>query len=231
LAVPYKIRTYAYRFADYLATTAENKNAKYAKVVRACSGANSVTLSDPRFLSLAQSRNLFCRGYYFRDSDDVIKHTDAIRAYFVPVDKYLHKIENTMLRIRNSGAKVIGVHIRQGDYVGYKEGQWYFETLFYVKVMHDLRRLFGKQQKVMFLICSDAQQNGDNFKGFHYYISMGKAIEDLYLLSMCDYIVGPPSSFSRWASFYGNVPLGLLLSKNTQLVFNRFKVNDRLSGY
>jgi len=35
-------------------------------------------------------------------------------------------------------------------------------------------------------------------------------IEDLYLLGYCDYIVGPNSSFSQWASFWGGVPLHVL---------------------
>jgi hypothetical protein len=34
----------------------------------------------------------------------------------------------------------------------------------------------------------------------------GHFIEDLYALASCDYIIGPPSTFSQWASFYGNVP-------------------------
>ena len=33
------------------------------------------------------------------------------------------------------------------------------------------------------------------------------AIHDLYALSQCDRIFGPHSSFSRWASFIGDVPL------------------------
>lgn len=31
--------------------------------------------------------------------------------------------------------------------------------------------------------------------------------EDLYSLSKADYIIGPPSSYSAWASLYGSVPL------------------------
>jgi len=32
-------------------------------------------------------------------------------------------------------------------------------------------------------------------------------VVDLYFLSSCDAIVGPPSSFSMWAASYGSCPL------------------------
>jgi hypothetical protein len=38
--------------------------------------------------------------------------------------------------------------------------------------------------------------------------STGHIAEDLHALSLCDYILASTySSYSRWASFYGNVPL------------------------
>jgi hypothetical protein len=32
------------------------------------------------------------------------------------------------------------------------------------------------------------------------------AMSDLAAMAQCQYIVGPPSTFSMWASFYGKVP-------------------------
>jgi len=48
-------------------------------------------------------------------------------------------------------------------------------------------------------------------------ISDGDAANDIYLLSCCDYIVGPYSSFSQWASFVGQVPLHVVDYKNAFL--------------
>jgi hypothetical protein len=33
------------------------------------------------------------------------------------------------------------------------------------------------------------------------------AVEDLYAFAGCDLLVGPPSTFTAWAAFYGEVPL------------------------
>ena len=35
----------------------------------------------------------------------------------------------------------------------------------------------------------------------------GNAVEDLYMLSVCDYLIGPPSTYSLVASMYKDVPL------------------------
>lgn len=49
-------------------------------------------------------------------------------------------------------------------------------------------------------------------------------IEDLYALSKCDYIFGPPSTFSMWASFYGEVPLKFFETTNEKFSLNDFSV-------
>lgn len=45
------------------------------------------------------------------------------------------------------------------------------------------------------------------FAGFQATFGSGDTVEDLYALAECDYLIGPPSTFTVWASFYGNVPL------------------------
>jgi hypothetical protein len=40
-----------------------------------------------------------------------------------------------------------------------------------------------------------------------YLAGTGHLIEDLYSLAQCDFLAGPPSTFTLWASFYGKVPL------------------------
>ena len=38
-------------------------------------------------------------------------------------------------------------------------------------------------------------------------IRVGYPVENLYSLSKCDFLVGPPSSYIGWSAFYGNKPL------------------------
>ena len=38
-------------------------------------------------------------------------------------------------------------------------------------------------------------------------IRVGYPVENLYSLSKCDFLVGPPSSYIGWSAFYANKPL------------------------
>jgi len=48
---------------------------------------------------------------------------------------------------------------------------------------------------------------------------------DLYALAKCDYILGPLSSYSQWASFYGNKPLYQLTGSQERLERAKFQVS------
>jgi hypothetical protein len=49
-------------------------------------------------------------------------------------------------------------------------------------------------------------------------------LEDMYALAGCDYIIGPPSTFSMWASFIGKVPLFHLHDREINFSLSDFKV-------
>ena len=51
---------------------------------------------------------------------------------------------------------------------------------------------------------------------------LSDCMTDLYALSRCDYIIGPPSTFSQWASYYGHVPLRFLRWKGDEISMSEF---------
>ena len=55
-------------------------------------------------------------------------------------------------------------------------------------------------------------------------ISKNTVPTDHYLLSKCDYIIGPPSTFSLWASYMGETLYYHILSDNDSMDLNKFKV-------
>jgi hypothetical protein len=60
---------------------------------------------------------------------------------------------------------------------------------------------------VAFLLCSNEALDLRDFADLPVRLATGHFVEDLYALAACDYVLGPPSSYSMWASFYGQVPL------------------------
>src|SRR6185312_2200095 len=121
--------------------------------------------------------------------------------------------------------QIVGVHIRKGDYSTFNEGKWFYSNSDYSTFMKNLLKLqLFKEKKIGFLLCSDEKINEADFIGFNVIKSTGHFIEDLYALSCCDFIMGPTSTYSGWASFYGKKPLLHITEK--EMKFNKmdFKV-------
>lgn len=119
---------------------------------------------------------------------------------------------------------IVGVHIRRGDYKEWLNGIYYFSDEVYYKVMKNLQKqLLEKGEKVKFLICSNEKINLYNFSELDcFVIPQSSSEKDLYALSKSDYIIGPPSSFSQWASFYGKVPVCYMMCENKELKLSDF---------
>ena len=54
------------------------------------------------------------------------------------------------------------------------------------------------------------------------------APEDVVTLSECDYIMGPRSTFSRFAAFYGNKPICRILDGTQRIEIGGFKQLENL---
>lgn len=130
------------------------------------------------------------------------------------------KIDETL---SNFEGLTVGVHIRRGDYKEYLGGKYYFSDDVYGRYILNIKKqLDGLGKRCRFLICSN-----DSFDWHHedvelLRISDADGITDLYGLSSCDYIMGPPSSYSQWASFVGNVPIQFLLSDDADVLLGQF---------
>jgi len=114
---------------------------------------------------------------------------------------------------------LVGIHIRRGDYIKWLNGKYHFDLNIYYANMKSLSLQIGN---CVFVICSNEDirlENNDNLT--IEYIS-GSAIEDICVLSKCDYILGPPSTFSGWASFIGKTPIYFLQNKKIEISIEKF---------
>jgi len=46
----------------------------------------------------------------------------------------------------------------------------------------------------------------------------------MYGFARCDYLIGPPSTFTMWASFYGQVPLNIICRNDQPQAIDDFRV-------
>lgn len=181
-------------------------------------------LDSPEFVALARRRGvLLLKGWQFRARSSFERHADAIRDYFRPRAEHQVRAEAVIGKLRRSADVVVGVHIRHGDYRTFQAGRFFFETERYAAWMRSLRDTFA-DRRVAFLIASNAPQPRALFRGLAIEFAPGTAVEDMHALALCDSIIGPPSTFSQWASFAGRTPLCTLVSKEDLPRLERFEV-------
>ena len=108
--------------------------------------------------------------------------------------------------VRTRSDVVVAVHIRHGDYASHLDGRFFYPLPTYVQLMRECQALLGPK-RVAFLIFSNATFPPDAFAEFDATPGPGGLVSDLHALSQCDRIIGPPSSYSSWAAFYGRVPI------------------------
>ena len=144
-------------------------------------------------------------GLYFYDTLAFSKHADLVRQYFCPIP-FVHDLVSQSLSPARAGSDVVvGVHIRHGDYQTFCNGIMYYTFAEYARLMKTVAELFpGK--RVSFLVCSNAALPKGELHGLRVHPGPGHVVGDVYALARCDYIIGPPSTYSEWASFYGQVP-------------------------
>jgi hypothetical protein len=144
--------------------------------------------------------------WFFRDNANSLRHRDAIRAYFTPFDRYLQRSRAVVEAARRGDALVVGVHIRRGDYAIFRNGRHLYDHAQYRALMERTAALYA-DRGVSFLVCSDEPVPRDAFAGLDVTTGEGHELVDLYTLAGCDRLLGPVSTYSVWASYYGDVPL------------------------
>lgn len=176
----------------------------------------------------------------WKHSDDVSfinKNKEIIKLLFTPNQTVLNKI---LKSIGFFNGYTIGIHIRRGDYKEFLCGRYYYSIDKWAKYIDFLNSQFDDKQ-VRFLICSNEQDIGNKIAELLPYINIitiadTDGLTDLYALSICDYILGVPSSYSQWASFVGDVPLYLITDDRFPQIedfhkithFNHFDDGSRL---
>ena len=182
----------------------------------------------------------FVSTWKIRNYELCAKHAGAIRRLFIPIPELKKKADNKLKMLRSGVDLILGVHIRHGDYRKHESGALFFSPKDYRRWMEEFAAYFPGH-KVGFAICSDAKQRAGDFFGLEFVFGPGNddadeygnkrqdpvksvIVEDNYMLSQCDYILGTVSTFCSWAAFWGNKPLLQVRSKSEHAIPERFVV-------
>lgn len=120
-------------------------------------------LNATRFAEARESaRIVFVRGWLFRDFESFQKHADSLRAFFRPIERHEHAVENLIHAARAGCDVLVGIHIRHGDYRQFADGRYFYTTDAYAKIMKRARVLWPSKH-VRFLVCSNVHQDAIHF--------------------------------------------------------------------
>lgn len=168
----------------------------------------------------------FVQGWLFRSNRLFENYAGDIRKFFIPsdylkqqLDKFFHQ------KFSDRSETVIGIHVRRGDYKSFESGKYLYSLEEYKVIITQLEKLF-KDKKPHFLVCSNEKINFEFEKTNNPKITYAPGHEflDMYCLANCNYIAGPPSTYSMWASFYGNKLLYQIKNVSKDIQYSDFRL-------
>lgn len=167
----------------------------------------------------------FTKGWQTRNDDRYLQQTmPMLKQIFRPKEEIMKKAETMVSDMRKDCDIIVGVHIRRGDYATWHQGRFFYELEDYHQFMLRVKELY-KGKKVSFFISSNEDFSLEIFEDClcrRFGKEPSGAILDLYTLSLCDCIIGPFSSYSRWASFIGEKPLCFIETRDQQFTYDSF---------
>jgi len=167
----------------------------------------------------------FTKGWYTRRDTRYLQQTlPQLKRIFRPKKSIRDRAEAMIQDIRKTADIVVGIHIRHGDYKTFENGRYFYTLEEYHQFMLKIQQLYSKQ-RIAFFISSNATFSVNYFKGcncFRFNNEPSGDMLDLHTLSLCDKIFGPWSTYSRWASFIGEVPLCFIENKEQDIYEDSF---------
>lgn len=168
-------------------------------------------------------------GWEARWYDLFLKYKQEIIDLFAFKPSVMKACEPVLTETAKDGCR-LGVHIRRGDYATWYDGKYFFSDEVFIRI---IKQFIDQYPNTTVYICgNDPSLNKDFYqkelKGTKIIFPKGNAAEDLYVLSECNYLIGPPSTFSLTASMYHDTPLYWIKDTETPLTEASFGHFDEL---
>ena len=150
-------------------------------------------------------KNCYIEGWYYENNLLTSKYQSLmIKKYSLKEDYYIQNpIYMNMLSIDNSIYVFIGIHIRRGDYKTWNDGKYYFTDdeykIFMTQMENEIQ--IHENKKCIFIIFSNEKTSFKETDTI--WISKSSWYLDHFLMGKCNYLIGPPSTFTMWASYIG----------------------------
>ena len=156
---------------------------------------NTREINFPQILH--RNRIILFHGFLLGDRD--FKLVENHRKNLSELFSFSEKIQGQCLEVMRTinKSKVIGVCMRQGDYKDHFSGKLYLTDEEYSGLINRLQLQYPDCG--IFIACEEKKVGFQINKAF---ISYQNPALNLCILSQCNLLIGPPSTFMTWAAFY-----------------------------
>ncbi len=181
------------------------------------------SINNKELINLRKTWLCTIKVWRFRSKYLIKNYRALIKEIFTPNQDILAKGKKFISQLNSD--IVIGVHIRWGDYKT-EAPSLFHDIEIYKARMLEAQNLFP-EKKVGFIICSEEGQEITELCELNCVYPQSDAITDLYTLAQCDYLIATASTFSSWASYWGNSGLFTITDKHKEIVaITDFVIND-----
>ena len=169
-----------------------------------------------------QNSDIYFDGWLFRNPVGIQKYRHEIIRYFEPSTNIADTVQKTLADLRNQYETVIGLHIRQGDYINFKHGKFYINQSRFRTIINEFIDVYNiDKEKTVFFIASDGHIEKQYFTNLNIHISNANPAIDMFTLAGTNAVIGSDSSFGDFACYYGNIPH--IVCKNEAMDWNYYK--------
>jgi hypothetical protein len=171
------------------------------------------------------SKRFIFTGWLFKFNNRTEKDDILIRSIFAPGRNFLLEVDKFVMSYMFDKKINLAIHIRRGDYINFKGGQFYYNDETYARVIKNFIKIHGLEASEYNVVIFSNENCSLSVNNLNIICERRSEIVDLYLMSRCDFIIGPPSTFSMWASFYGSKPLWFIENSDAEISsMSEFKV-------
>lgn len=164
-------------------------------------------------------RHFVVSGWFARFYEEFLEYRDEICDLFQLREEYaepLRKRMETAMSGTSTDTLRLGLHIRRGDYKDFYAGKFFYDDATYAAYVMEYARQNAAKDIVIFISTNDKEVSPNHFEtlcqscqNIIKFIVMpeNNPAQDMIMLSKCDAIIGPPSTFSLTACMYHDIPL------------------------
>jgi len=144
----------------------------------------------------------YVEGWAFRSPETVEKYASYWRKKYEP--RFPSAVLERLGAEVHGFDVVLGVHMRRRDYKTWMGGRYLFSQAQY-RAWTDQFVALHPGVKLKVLLFSEEPVDQELFSSLTvpWYASTGTVAEDYWLMTRCHVLLGPPSTFTLWASFLG----------------------------